>query len=99
MTGLTGNDFGNRNAFVFGLVRQHRTLHHVADGIDAFDIGAPMVVDCNTATIIDIHARFLKAKTVRVRTTAGRDQNRICFKCLCITALHRFEGHFRSPGT
>ena len=40
MAGLAGEDFGDRDAFVLGLVRQHRAGDDVADGIDAGDIGA-----------------------------------------------------------
>ncbi len=40
MAVLAGEDFGQRDAFVFGLVGQHRPLHHVADRVDAGNVGA-----------------------------------------------------------
>ena len=33
--GLPGEDLGDRDALVLGLVRQHRPVDHVADGVDA----------------------------------------------------------------
>ena len=43
VAGLAGEDFGDRDALVLGLVRQHRPGDHVADGVDAGHIGGVML--------------------------------------------------------
>ncbi len=75
MAGLAGDDFGGRDAFVFGLVRQHRARDDVADGVDAGDIGAEMLVDEHPAAIVFLHADRLETKPVGVWHTADSDQH------------------------
>ena len=42
---LAGEDLGERHALVFGLVGEHRPAHHVADRVDAGDVGGKTIVD------------------------------------------------------
>ena len=39
---LARQDFGERDALVLGLVGEHRPAHHVADRVDALDVGLEM---------------------------------------------------------
>ena len=45
MPRLAGQHFGQRHAFILGLVRQHRAADDIADGIDAGHIGFEMLAD------------------------------------------------------
>src|SRR6202035_6023692 len=38
VSSLAGENFGDRDAFLLGLVRQHRAGDDIADGIDAGDV-------------------------------------------------------------
>ena len=66
MAMLASHDFGNGNAFVFRLVRKHRALDHIANGIDAGDRCLPMAIHFNAAAVVEHHTRFGKAKTASV---------------------------------
>ena len=52
VAGLAGEDFGDRDALVLGLVRQHRAGDHVADGVDAGHVGGEMRVDDDAAAVV-----------------------------------------------
>src|SRR5580693_10710135 len=52
MAGLAGENFGNRDAFFLGLMRQHRAGNGVADGIDAGNVGAEVRVNDDPAAVV-----------------------------------------------
>jgi hypothetical protein len=47
--GQAGDEFGHGNALVLGLVREHRAGDDVADGPDAGDAGAEIMVGFDLA--------------------------------------------------
>ena len=49
--GLPGDIFGRRNAFVLGLVSEHRAGNDVADRPDAGDRGAEVMVGFDLAAL------------------------------------------------
>src|ERR1700733_9937914 len=82
MAGLAGQNFGNRDAFVLSLVRQHRAGHDIADRIDALQAGGEMRIDLDAAPIVERNARFLQAKTFGERYAADANQNDVSFDLL-----------------
>ena len=68
---LPGDDLGDGDALVLGLVGEHRAADHVADGIDAGDVGAEMIVDRDPAALVERDAGFLRGRGPRCRA-AGR---------------------------
>ena len=57
--GLTGNDLGSGDAFIFGFVREHRPGDHIANGVDAFYRCREMRIDLHTAAIVEGDTGFL----------------------------------------
>ena len=72
-------------------MRQHRALDHVADGIDAGNVGLVVTVDFNAAAAIERDARLSKTETVGVGLAASGDQNHIGFQRFSCAALDRLE--------
>jgi hypothetical protein len=66
VAGAPGEDLGDRHPFILGLVRQHRPGNHVADGVDAGDVGGEMRVRENAAFVVLLHAGVLQAEPLRV---------------------------------
>ena len=62
MTGLAGQNLGDRDALVLGLVGEHRPGDHVADGVDAVDIGAVVRIDLDAPALVGDDAGFGKAE-------------------------------------
>ena len=50
---LTGESLGDRDAFFFGLVGEHRAGDDVSDGVDAGEIGLEVGVDDDAAALVD----------------------------------------------
>ena len=69
MAGLAREDFGGRNAFILGLVRQHRAFDRVADGIDALHIGGEMAVGLHPPARVEFDVVLLAVG--RVPNTEG----------------------------
>ena len=67
VAGLAGDDFGDRDAFLEALVREHRPAHAVADRPDAFDAGAAMLVDDDAAAIVELDAGAVAEQRRRCR--------------------------------
>ncbi len=79
MAVLAGENFGDRKAFVLGLVGEHRPAHDIADGVNARNIGGEMIVD-DDAAALGRDADFFKAKAVGDRTPADGDENDVGLK-------------------
>src|SRR5882672_985556 len=60
MTGLAREYFRNRDAFILGLVRQHRTGNDIADCVNALHAGRKMRIDLHPAPIVERDASFLQ---------------------------------------
>src|SRR5262249_43730200 len=67
--------FGERDALILGLVRQHRPLNDITDGIYPRNRGLPAFTDDNSPRLlIELHAGVLKPQARRVRPPANRYQ-------------------------
>ena len=60
MTVLAGDLLGHRHALILGLMRQHRAFDHIADGIDAGQVGAPVVVGGDLAALSHFDAKRIE---------------------------------------
>src|SRR5205085_10632962 len=65
MPSLACDDFHTCDPFVFGLMRQHRPCDDIADGINAFDIPAEMLVHFNALLLITFNTAFSCAQAIR----------------------------------
>ena len=56
VTRLPGQDLGDGDAFVLGLMRQHRPGNDIADGVDAGHVRRIMRIDLDAPAIVGLHA-------------------------------------------
>ena len=68
-------------------MREHRPADHVADRIDAGNIGGEPVIDCDPAVLIACDADCFKPETRGVRPPADRDHSHIRHKALLLGAV------------
>ena len=74
---LPGEDFGDRDAFVFGFMSEHEPADGVADGINALHIGLEMIVHIDAAALIERDTGLFQAETFNVRHAPDADENDI----------------------
>ena len=79
MSGLAGEDFGDRDALILGLVRQHGPGDDIADGIDAVDIGLVVRVGHDAAALVERNAGLIQPQALGKRNAADGDQRDIGF--------------------
>src|SRR5438105_2704320 len=91
VAGLTGDDLGTGDAFILGLVREHRPCHHIADRIDALHAGREMRVDLHAAAIVERDAGLLEAEPFGVGHATDTDQHHVGFERLSRSAGCRFD--------
>jgi len=96
VTGDAREALGDHHAFFHCLVRQHRTGDHVADRIDAVDIGLEMVIDLDAAALVRLDAELREAEILRVGDAADRDEHDIGFDRLRIAALRGLDRDLES---
>ncbi len=80
MPGLAGENLGAGDALVLGLVGEHRTGDHVADGVDALHAGGEMRIDLHAAAIVERDAGFLEAEALGVGHAADADHDHVGFQ-------------------
>src|SRR5262249_37882560 len=99
VAGLPGEDLRHRNAFVLGLVRQHRPSDHVADRIDAGHVALVMRIDDDAAAVVGLHAHVAEAEAFGVGHAADRHEHHVGFDRLggAATARSRFDFRLERP--
>ena len=96
MAGLTGENFGHRDAFLFGLVRQHRPGDNVADRVDAGDTAAVMRIDHDAAAIVLLHADAFEIEARCIGHAADGDKDDVRFERFRVDAARgRLDFHFQ----
>lgn len=60
-----------------GLVGKHWSRHTITNGVDARNIGLPVLVDLNEATFVHLDTERVQTETLRVRTSPDRHQHRL----------------------
>ncbi len=93
MACLTRQHFGKGNAFVFGLVRQHRPHDHVADGIDAIHVGAVVTVGLDPAALVECDTGFFQAEAFGVGLASDGDQHDVGLDGFRVATGSRFDRH------
>ena len=83
-TGQPRDILGNGNAFVFGLVREHRARNDIADRPYAGDGGREVMINLDLAALVNGEAGAIEREALGVRATADRHEDRI--------GLERFGG-------
>ena len=92
MTGLAGQQLGERDAFVLGLVSQHRAADDIADGKDAVDIALEMLADDDPAFVVALDAQRFETEPVGVGDAADRHQYDVGGKRLGRSPLGLLDG-------
>ncbi len=87
MARLASEAFSHRHAFIFGFVRQHRAVDHVANGINALDIGTPMTVSHDLPAIRGGNSHFLKSEPFGKRLPASGQQHDLSLKTTLFVIL------------
>ena len=91
---LSSDDLRNGDTFVFGLVREHRPAHDVANGVDAGHARRELRVDRHTAAI-KRDAEFLESQSLCVRHASRCDEYFVRVDGLRLAARDGFEGNAR----
>src|SRR6185437_8712506 len=81
------------NAFVFGLVRQHRAFARVADGPDSRHVGLEMRVRRHATACVEFHPGVCDTELVGIGTAADADEHDVRFDSLRHAASGRFDRH------
>ena len=94
VTGLAGDDLGDRDALVLGLVREHRPGDHVADRVDAGDVGGEMRVG-DDAAALHRDAELGEAEALGVGHAADRDEHDVGLDRLGRAARGRLDARLQ----
>jgi hypothetical protein len=91
VTGLAGDDLGDGNTLILGLVGQHRTGDDVADGVDARHIGGVMRVGADAATLIERHTHHFEPEALGVGLAADGHERYVEIGQFHVAAGRRFH--------
>ena len=91
-----GDVVGHRDAFVLGLVRQHRAGDDIADRPDAVDLGAEIVVGLDLAARVGLEADRGEVRALRCSGRRPIDDEHAVgverFRCAAGGGLERQRG-------
>ena len=79
---LPGDGFGHRHTLVFGFVRQHRTTHHIADGVDIGQICFAVIIHFDKATVSHFQPDCRRAQAIGIGYATDRDDELVAFELL-----------------
>ena len=91
MAMLAGQHLGQRDAFLLGLVGQHRADDDIADRPDAGDVGREMRVGLHAAAFVQRDAGFREAEPLHIGAAADGQQHDISLQRLRRAAGGRLE--------
>ena len=72
-----GDRLDAHDALVLGLVRKHRALDDVADGVNVWHIRLESVVGGDAASLVDLDTNVLQAQLGSVRPSANANEKSI----------------------
>ena len=81
-TGLPGDHLGGDDAFLLGLVREHRAGNAIADREDVRQVGAHLVVDEISPRLPTSSPSAAASMPVERRPAADRDEHVVAFDAL-----------------
>lgn len=79
------------NGLLLGLVSQHGAEGNVTDNTDMGKLGAVLLVDDQTATVVLVNTDALEVQALSVGTTANGDQDNISIQGLLLATLSRLN--------
>lgn len=79
--------FDGGNGLLLGLVSQHGTEGAVTDDADVGELGAVLLVDDKTATVVLLDSNLLQVQAFGVRATANGDQDNVGVQNLLLATL------------
>src|SRR5207237_7068832 len=89
---LAGEDLGDGNALVLGLVGEHRARRDVADRVDAGDAGLEVMIDFDLAALVEGETGLFKVEAVGVGPAADRDEDGVRLDRLASAARGGLDG-------
>src|SRR5690606_33868163 len=73
MTVLTSKHLCQCNTLVLSLVREHWSLHDIANRINTINTGLELTINLNATTLIEHNTSVFETKTIRIGSATGRD--------------------------
>ena len=92
VTVLARDDASGGHALVLGLVGQHGTRDTVADGVDALDVGLPVVVGLDLAALGHLDAKAVEAQPVGERLAPRGNQHHVGIERFLAVVLAQLVG-------
>ena len=80
MAGFARDQFDAGDAFLLGFVREHRAGDHIADRVEAGDIGAKSFVDFDPASIVERDADLIRTDAFGESATADGNEDLVGFE-------------------
>src|SRR5262245_1662306 len=96
VTGKAAEDFRHRDAFVLGLVRQHRPGDHVADRIDAGHVGGISGIDDHAPAIVQPYSDLAQPQPFRIGHASDRHEHHVGVDRCCRAARGRLHARLQS---
>src|SRR4029077_951819 len=84
---LAREAFGEGDAFLFGLVREHWAADNISDRVNTGNVRRKAVIHDDAALLVQCHTDRVEAETLRVGTSPDRHQYRIRRERLPFRAL------------
>src|SRR5262249_20339774 len=88
---LADENLGDRDAFILGLVRQHRSGNHIADRPDARHAGGVVVIDRYAAAFVDLYTDFLESEAFGVWHAPDGDKHNVSLDRFRRATFGRFD--------
>ena len=83
--------FNCEDTLIFGFVGQHGSSDNVTYGQNILDVGLKVVIDDDSAFVVDFDACFVEVETGCVRFTASGYEDVLSFEGLLVAAFDRFD--------
>ena len=91
---FAGDHFGGGHALILGFMCQHRAVDRIADGIDAGDVGLPMVVCFDLAAVAHLDTQCGQSQPVGKGFAPCGDQNDISIQLVFAVVFAQFITDF-----
>ena len=91
---LTSDALNCENTLILGFVGQHGSSHHITNSQNVLDVGLEVVIDNDSAFIVDLDASLVEVEPSSVGSSSSGDQDMLSFESLFISSLNRFNSDF-----
>lgn len=69
-------------AFFLSLVRKHGPERNITDALDTLDGGVELVINHNTALVVNLDANLVQVQAIGVGPTTNSDENDVCVELM-----------------